>query len=119
MESENRTFLPYGDSLRVLIAHSELSASNHRSILNNKGIFLGDYDKNNTVPALMKLLLDPSEFQELIDLQSSKEDNEKFRTLKLPWKSNTDLLGNIPQNFNLNKLIKESTSYSPTFKVLG
>ena len=78
MEAKTRTFLPYGDSLRVLVSHSELSASNHKSLLKSKGIFLGDYDKNTTVPTLMKLILDPSEFQELVDMQSSKEDNEKY-----------------------------------------
>jgi len=119
MEAKTRTFLPYGDSLRVLVSHSELSASNHKSLLKSKGIFLGDYDKNTTVPTLMKLILDPSEFQELVDMQSSKEDNEKYRTLKLPWKSEVDLLKAIPEDFNINKLVKESTAYSPTFKVLG
>ncbi|MEZ4811103.1 MAG: hypothetical protein R2819_12150 [Allomuricauda sp.] len=119
MEEDKRTFLPYGDSLRVLIAHSELSVSNHKSLLKNKGVFLGDYEKNTTVPTLMKLILDPSEFQELVEMQSSKEDNEKYRTLKLPWKNDVDLFEAIPKDFNINKIIKESTAYKPTFKVLG
>ena len=114
-----RGFLPYGDSLRVMVSHSELSVSNHKSLLNNKGVFLGTYDKNTTVPILMKLILDPSEFQELVEMQSSKEDNEKYRTLKLPWKSDVDLLKAIPENFNINNLIKEESTYKPTYKVIG
>lgn len=113
------SFLPYGENLRVLIAHSDLSISNHKNILNSKGIFLGNYDKNRTVPELMNILLDPSEFSELTEMQSEKEDKVKYRTLKLPWDSNVALLKAIPENFNLNKLVKDSFDYVPTYTVIG
>ena len=113
------SFLPYGDNIRVLLSHAQLTSSNHKVLLNKKGIFLGDYDKNVTIPTYMKLLLDPSEFQEMVEMQSFKEDKEKYRTLKLPWNTDVDLLKSIPENFNINKLVNESTSYKPTYKVIG
>lgn len=114
-----KEILPYGERLRVLLAHSELSSSNHRQILNSKGVFLSDYDKNNTVPALMNTLLDPTEYNELIELQSSKEEKVKYRTLQLPWKGGDNLLKLIPESLNLNTLVEDDLSYKPTYKIIG
>lgn len=114
-----KNILPYGEKLRVLLSHSELSSSNHRTILNSKGVFLSNYDKNNTVPALMTTLLDPTEFYELMEMQSQKEDSEKSRTLQLPWKGGNDLIQTIPKELNLNNLIKSNTNYKPTYKIIG
>ena len=121
MKEQNiiNNILPYGEKLRVLLAHSELSSSNHKSILNSKGVFLSEYEKNETVPTLMTLLLDPIEYTELVEMQSQKEDKVKYRTLQLPWKGGSDLLKVIPEDLNLNNLIKENTGYKPTFKVVG
>ena len=114
-----KNILPYGEKLRVLLAHSELSSSHHRTILNSKGVFLSNYDKNNTVPALMTTLIDPTEFSQLMDMQFQKEDSEKYRTLQLPWKGQDDLIETIPKNLNLNFLIESNTNFKPTYHVIG
>lgn len=120
MEKEPiRNILPYGEKLRVLLAHTELSSSNHKQVLNRKGVFLSDYDKNNTVPALMQMILDPVEYQELIELQSTKENTLKSRTLQLHWSGTDDLLKTIPKNLNLNDLVKKSKTYKTHYKVIG
>lgn len=111
-------FLPYGENLRVMLSHTELSESNLKNVLNSKGVFLSKYEKNDTIPSLMRIILDPSEFQYLVDLQSSREENTKYRTSWLPLNKDVDLIQVLP-DLNLNKLIADSKVYSPTYKVIG
>lgn len=121
MNNSNKklTFLPHGENLRVLLTHQELSESTLKSVLNDKGIFLDHYDKNKTVPELMSLIIDPVEFESLIEKQTNREEKIKSRTLKLPWNSSEDLLEALPEDFSINNLIAESTAYKPNIRVIG
>lgn len=114
-----KTFLPYGEELRALLVHSELSEFALKTMLNEKGIFLDLYEKNNTVPALMTMILSPLEYEMLLEKQSLKEDKVKYRTLKLPWNSDENLINSIPENLQLNELIEASTAYKPNIHVVG
>ncbi len=81
-----------------------------------KGVFVNSADEDSTLPILTTSLLSPGEFDFLKEKLQSKEDREKTITRTLEWESSKTLIAAIPDNLNIQEIIK--TNY-PKYKVIG
>ncbi len=81
-----------------------------------KGVFVNNSDEDSTFPILTTSLLSPNEFEFLKERLQSKEDREKTITRTLDWQSTKTLIAAIPDNFNIQEIIK--TNF-PKYKVIG
>lgn len=84
---DNGKILPYGEQLRSLLSNSIISPHELKQLLRDKGVFVCDPVKENTIPILTSMLLSPKEFDILKETQKTKEDKEKrhssrFKTAK-------------------------------------
>jgi hypothetical protein len=118
-QEKTKDFLPVGENLRAMISQSFLTAKNLKDVLNDKGIFIDENDKNKSIPLLMTSILSPKEFEGLVENQITKEEKFKVNTLTIPCKTDKKLLELIPTNFSINNIIKENVVYKPNFKVIG
>lgn len=112
-----KDFLPQGDYIRQLLVKSNISTSNINSLLKEKGVFLGNNEKNNSVPLLMKTIVSPEDFNNLYETQKSKEDTTKFRTATIKCNNDFDLTNIFTSDFDINKKIIEEHTYKTNFKV--
>jgi len=109
-------FLPYGDSLRNLLQHPTITKPDVKQLLKNRGVFVNDGEDETTFPFLVTSLISPSEFSFLREKLQSREDREKTITRTLEWESDESLISAIPDNFNIQEVIK--TMY-PRYAVVG
>lgn len=109
-------FLPYGESLRSILMHPTITASDIKQLLRFKGVFVNNIKDESTYPLLLSSLISPFEFEFLKEKLSSREDREKAFTRTLEWNSNDTLIKAIPDNFNIQEVIK--TNF-PKYKVVG
>lgn len=116
MEKE---ILPQGDMIRQLLTNGNISSSNINTLLREKGVFLGNADKNASVPLLMKTIISPADFDELFETQKKKEDTVKFRTATIKCIEEIDLKDVFSEKINLPKKIAEAHKYQPNFKLIG
>ncbi len=114
-ENINR-FLPFGESLRAILQHDSIKDRERRQLLRMKGVFVNNADEDSTFPILITSLLSPNEFEFLKEKLQAKEDREKTITRALEWESDKTLIAAIPDNFNIQEIIK--TSF-PKYKVIG
>lgn len=114
-ENINR-FLPFGESLRAILQHESIKDRERRQLLRMKGVFVNNSDEDSTFPILTTSLLSPNEFEFLKEKLQAKEDREKTITRTLDWESNKTLISAIPDNFNIQEVIK--TNF-PKYKVIG
>ena len=99
-------FLPFGESLRVILQHDSIKDRERRQLLRLKGVFVNDSDEDSTFPILTTSLLSPNEFDFLKEKLQSKEDREKTITRTLDWESTMTLIAAIPDNFNIQEIVK-------------
>lgn len=111
--------LPYGDRLRQLLVKSNITNSNLNLFLREKGVFLGNNEKNDSVPLIMKTLITPSEFEELYDTQKKKEDNIKINSAVLKCSKDFNLPDILRIGFDINELIDKSSDYKQNFSIKG
>ncbi len=109
-------FLPFGESLRAILQHDSIKDRERRQLLRLKGVFVNNSDEDSTFPILTTSLLSPNEFEFLKEKLQSKEDREKTITRTLDWQSTKTLITAIPDNFNIQEIIK--TNF-PKYKVIG
>lgn len=109
-------FLPFGESLRAILQHDSIKDRERRQLLRMKGVFVNNSDEDSTFPILTTSLLSPTEFEFLKEKLQAKEDREKTITRTLVWESNKTLISAIPDNFNIQEVIK--TNF-PKYKVIG
>lgn len=114
-ENINR-FLPFGESLRAILQHDSIKDRERRQLLRMKGVFVNNPDEDSTFPILTTSLLSPNEFEFLKERLQAKEDREKTITRTLDWESNKTLISAIPDNFNIQEIIK--TNF-PRYNVIG
>jgi hypothetical protein len=81
-----------------------------------KGVFVNNCDEDSTFPIIITSLLSPNEFEFLKERLQEKEDREKPITRTLDWESNKNLISAIPDNFNIQEIIK--TNF-PRYSVIG
>ena len=65
--------LPYGEKLKPLLNSNTMQSSELKSILNERGIFVTDNNKEKTIPIITKILLTPKEFERIIETQKTKD----------------------------------------------
>ena len=109
-------FLPFGESLRAILQHDSIKDRERRQLLRMKGVFVNNSDEDSTFPILTTTLLSQKEFEFFKDRLQAKEDLEKTITRTLDWESNKTLISAIPDNFNIQEIIK--TNF-PKYKVIG
>ncbi|EST59108.1 hypothetical protein K151_1930 [Proteus hauseri ZMd44] len=102
--------LPSGDNLKTLLSQSKITKSDVKSILRNRGVFCSSDEKNNTVPLLMKSLISPTEFNELIEKVKTKEHSSKISMRTLEWDSEDTLIDAIGGDIDLTGLIDDPFS---------
>lgn len=109
-------FLPYGESLRAILQHPSINDTERKQLLRMKGVFVNTADEDSTFPILTTSLLSPIEFEFLKEKLQAKEDREKTITRTLDWDSNKTLISAIPDNFNIQEVVK--TNF-PKYTVIG
>lgn len=114
-ENINR-FLPYGESLRTVLLHPTIKDNDIKELLRFKGVFVDSIRDESTYPLILTSLISPFEFEFLKEKLSSREDREKTITRTLEWQSDATLIKAIPDNFNIQEVIK--TTF-PKFQVVG
>ena len=102
--------LPYGEKLKPLLNSNTMQSSELKSILNERGIFVTDNNKEKTIPIITKVLLTPKEFERIIETQKTKDEMIKRKTRSI--KCNTEKkLADI-----LNEEIQEEELNLPEYK---
>jgi len=109
-------FLPYGESLRQILLHPSIKDADIKQLLKLKGVFVENIADESTFPLLITNLLSPSEFNFLKEKIKSREDREKIITRIFDWDSNVNLISAIPDNFNIQEIVK---SNYPRYKIVG
>ena len=80
-----------GNELRRLLLSDHISDSEVYSVLKEKGIFVGDNEKEVTVPLLSATLLTPDEFLKLIENNFNRESRPKVKPLLSLYLAGGDL----------------------------
>jgi hypothetical protein len=111
--------LPQGDRIRQLLTNGNISTGNMNTILREKGVFLGNPDKNNIVPLFMKTILSPNEFNDLWETQKIKEESVKYRVATIKCAKDIELKDIFSTNIDLQQKIIEAHTYQPTFTLVG
>ena len=109
-------FLPYGESLKLILQHPSINDTERKQLLRLKGVFVNNADEDSSFPILTTSLLSPVEFDFLKEKLQAKEDREKTITRTLYWESTATLISAIPDNFNIQEVVK--TNF-PKYKVTG
>lgn len=104
IEDEN-AILPQGESLRAYLVQPFVSKGDLKNLLRLRGVFTSQQDKEQTIPALTLSLLKPTEFVELQQLYTAKEDNPKITTQIIEWAGTETLISSIPEDINVNKIL--------------
>lgn len=104
--------LPYGEKLKPLLNSNTMQSSELKNILNERGIFVTDNNKEKTIPIITKILLTPKEFERIIETQKTKDETIKRKTRSIKCnteKKLTDILNEEIQEEDLN--LPEYKSY--------
>lgn len=104
MEDEN-AILPQGENLRAYLVQPFVSKGDLKNLLRLRGVFTSQQDKEQTIPALTLSLIKPTEFVELQQLYTAKEDNPKITTQIIEWAGTETLIDSIPENIDVNKVL--------------
>ncbi len=109
-------FLPQGEMLRGFLEQPFLGKSDLVSLLRQRGVFVQGNDKKDTIPWITNLLVSPSEFDNLREAQTTKEDNPKVNTQTVNWDCDATLIDCVPDSFNINSVLDLEFS---NFSVVG
>lgn len=110
------SFLPFGDSLKCVLQHPSVSKTDIGRLLKLKGVYVSSTEDEVTFPLLLTNFVSPREFEYVKNILKSKDDREKTITRILDWVSETNLINAIPQELDIQGIIK--TVY-PKYKVVG
>jgi hypothetical protein len=109
-------FLPFGDSLRIILQNTSYSPNDIKGFLKRKGVFIDGKDESIMIPLLTTTLVSPIEFDHIKEKIKTKEDKEKLFTRVFECNSTAPLISSLPENFNIQEIIKEAF---PRYKVIG
>lgn len=98
-------FLPHGEMLRGFLEQPFLGKSDLNNLLRERGVFVHQSDKKDTIPWITGLLISPLEFDQLRESQSTKEDSPKVNTQTIGWASGSTLVESVPDNFDINSVL--------------
>ncbi|MBD8347674.1 hypothetical protein [Dysgonomonas sp. HGC4] len=100
--------IPYGEHLRGFANQKFLSNSELHRILKERGIFTLNTEKDFMVPLLQTLLLSPSEFDQIREAFSTKEDNVKVFSREIKWNENIQIYSSDSLIVDVNDFIKQN-----------
>ncbi|RFZ85396.1 hypothetical protein DYU05_07305 [Mucilaginibacter terrenus] len=105
--------LPYGEAIRGFLNQSFLTETDIKVFLKNRGVFLYDYSKGNSVPFITSTLLSPGEFDSLKESQGTREDNPKRTNEIFEWHGEQTLKDAITENKSqiLSSLIPNNCNF--------
>jgi hypothetical protein len=108
--------LPFGETLRPLLLASSLSGSDLRFVLQRRGIYVKNGQRESTIPNLTSILLSPREFDILKNRQHFKENTVKVSDAKTTWNSTKTVLEALPAECEpfVKKLVDENSPYQLT-----
>ena len=109
-------FLPFGDSLRIILQNTSYTSADMKGFLKRKGVYIDGKDEDVMIPLLTTTLISPIEFDYIKEKIKTKEDKEKLFTRTFDWNSNESLIASLPPNFNIQEIVKE---IFPRYKVIG
>ncbi|EAT0202064.1 hypothetical protein EX008_23710, partial [Salmonella enterica] len=92
------------------LSQSKITKADVKSILRQRGVFCSSDEKSNTVPLLMKSLISPLEFNELVEKIKTKEHSSKISMRTLEWDSKDTLIDAIGGDIDLTDLIEDPFS---------
>lgn len=95
MSIDASVLLPNGEKLKPLLKKSVITESDMHRILKKRGVFNTNKDRKYAVQFLTTTLISPKEFEELQELQKTKEDSVKVRNTVIKSKTESSLLGVI------------------------
>lgn len=119
MSDDLNYYLPHGEYIRTQLIKPEISEGNLKTLLKELGHFLPKYEKQDTIPILMRTLLGPESYQELLDQKKQREENTKYRTDQIPWIGSMDLLKELPVSIDLQEIIRKKFKYKTGFILLN
>lgn len=90
--------LPNGEKLKPLLKKSVITEGDLQKLLKKRGVFNVDKDRKGAIQFLTTTLVSPKEFEELQEIQKTKEDNVKVRNTKLQSKIENMLIDVIGTN---------------------
>jgi hypothetical protein len=105
--------LPFGEAIRGFLNQSFLTETDIKLFLRNRGVFLNDYSKSNSVSFITSTLISPGEFDSLKESQGTREDNPKRTNEIFQWDSDKTLKEaiNESKNYILNALIPNNCNF--------
>ncbi|AMR30582.1 hypothetical protein A0256_03650 [Mucilaginibacter sp. PAMC 26640] len=105
--------LPFGESIRGFLNQSFLTETDIKLFLRNRGVFLYDYSKGNSVSFITSTLISPVEFDSLKESQGTREDNPKRTNEIFVWEGDKTLKDAINENKTeiLSALIPNSCNF--------
>jgi len=107
-------FLPYGEYLRSLLSDSLITDTELKKLLREKGIYVCNGIKEETIPILSSLLLTPREFNTLKEHHKTKEDKENRQSsrFKTEVKPTVESLKKVLTVINFNDIDRDKfTNY--------
>lgn len=91
MSRDASVLLPNGEKLKPLLKKSVITESDIQKLLKKRGVFNVSKDRKGAVQFLTTTLVSPKEFEELQEIQKTKEDNVKVRNTTLQSKTENAL----------------------------
>ena len=111
------TILPFGETMRPLIASSLLTKVDLKIFLAKRGIFISNAEKETSIPILATLLLSPKEFEFLRERQRTKEENPKRSTRNIKWDSQSTLVQAL-ENYSIDHKVVNPSNTS-NYEIIG
>lgn len=100
--------MPTGDFLRQIIGSTNISDATLKKLLRKRGIFTGECSRKDLAPYLIRTGLSPNEYNTLIEMYKTKENQLKSVVRSIRWNSNEDLIEAIPEGFDFDSLLEDS-----------
>lgn len=92
MSRDASVLLPNGEKLKPLLKKSVITESDMQNFLKKRGVFNVSKDRKSAVQFITTTLISPREFEELQEIQKTKEDNLKVRNRTLKSKTGNNLV---------------------------
>jgi hypothetical protein len=92
------TLLPCGERIRPLLAKSCITDTDLKNLLSQRGVFIGNSQKQLSIPLIATSILSPKEFETLQEKQKQKEDSIKFRTSNISCDNDKPLVEMLPND---------------------
>ena len=108
--------LPHGEQIREFLNQPGVTNALLKKVLRGKGVFIQDYDKVNSIPILVNMIMGPDDFEELCSNLKTKEDNIKRQSSSINLASVNFSLIDAVQNINIRDVASDEYA---NFSIMG